>query len=131
MSKILLFIIPIAFIGFIFFLMSGSSQNNTSNNSGNVKGATMQGDTQIIEIVAKGGYSPRVVNAKANTKTTLNMKTINTYDCSSALIIKDLGVNDSLPQNGIKSYTIPPQKSGTVISGNCSMGMNGFKIKFN
>lgn len=123
-----MFLIPLAFLGFLFFLMSGPSDSKSDSES--VQGALMQGDTQVIEITAKGGYSPRSVTAKANTKTTLNMKTLNTYDCSVALIIRDLKVNETLPTNGTKTYEIPPQQPGTEIVGNCSMGMYGFKIKF-
>lgn len=128
MSKFLLFLIPIAFIGFIFYLISSGSSSEAD--LGSVQGANMQGDTQVIEVLAKGGYSPRVINAKANTKTVLNMKTVNTYDCSLALVIRSLSINETLPTNGLKSYEIPPQKPGSEIIGNCSMGMYGFKIKF-
>lgn len=85
---------------------------------------------QIIDITAKGGYTPRVIEAKANQETILRISTKNTFDCSSALVIPSLGVNKNLPVTGKTDIVIAAQAPGSEIDGTCSMGMYGFKIKF-
>ena len=130
MNKIIaatFFFVTLLFLGFIFLF--NNSKTETDNNQ--VLGIVEENNKQIIEITAKGGYSPRVVEAKANKETILKIKTNNTFDCSSSLVISDLNVRKNLPSTGMTEFNIPSQKSGTELVGNCSMGMYGFKIKFN
>jgi plastocyanin domain-containing protein len=86
--------------------------------------------TQVLDIAAKGGYSPRQIIAKAGVPSILKVSTQSTFDCSSALTIPALNYRDYLPPTGITEIPIPPQKPGTVITGLCSMGMYSFRIKF-
>lgn len=88
------------------------------------------GDKQIVELTAKGGYSPAVVQASANKGTVLRVKTNNTFDCSSALTIPALGVSKMLPPTGSTDIEIGSQQAGTQLDGTCSMGMYNFSIKF-
>jgi Cu+-exporting ATPase len=88
------------------------------------------GDTQIVSVTAKGGYSPRIIQAKAGQKTVLKMLTKNTFDCSSALIIPKLGVHKILPASGETAIEIPAQAAGSVIDASCAMGMYSFQINF-
>jgi plastocyanin domain-containing protein len=90
----------------------------------------MEGDTQIIEIDAKGGYSPKQTSAKANIPTVLRVKTDGTYDCSSAIRIPSLGYSKLMQPTGVTEITVPPQKKGTTLQGLCTMGMYNFKIGF-
>lgn len=85
---------------------------------------------QIIEIRAKGGFSPRDVTAKADTATTLKIKTSATFDCSSSLTIPKLGYQTNLPPSGETVIDVPPQKAGSTLTGLCSMGMYSFTIRF-
>jgi plastocyanin domain-containing protein len=85
---------------------------------------------QIIEISAKGGFSPRDVTAKADTATTLKIKTSSTFDCSSSLTIPKLGYQTNLPPSGETVVDVPPQKAGSTLTGLCSMGMYSFNIRF-
>jgi len=101
-------------------LTSMSSQNNVVTTEGK----------QIIEINAKGGYSPRTMTAKANTPTVLKVKTSGTFDCSSALTIPSLGYRTSLPPSGETLIEVPPQKVGSTLRGVCSMGMYSFEVNF-
>src|SRR5215216_4301992 len=90
-------LILISILGLMFVLgAKGAGDNIVADNST----ISFEGDSQIIEITAKGGYSPKVVEAKANTATTLRMITKNTFDCSTALVIPKLGINKNLPING-------------------------------
>jgi len=104
-------------------------------------GGTKAGDTtptnvssldgkQTIEISAKGGFSPRDVTAKADTPTTLKIKTSGTFDCSSSVRIPKLGYQTNLPPSGETVVDVPPQKAGSTLTGTCSMGMYSFTIRF-
>ena len=88
------------------------------------------GGSQIIEISAKGGYSPQNITAKAGTPTTLKIKTSGTFDCSSSLTIPKLGYQTNLPPSGETVVDVPPQKAGSTLTGLCSMGMYSFTIRF-
>jgi plastocyanin domain-containing protein len=122
-------IIAIAFVaGAIFLVNAGLAQNIGQNTS--VNNVSIVEGKQIIEINAKGGYFPHVSSAKADLTTIIRMKTSNTFDCSSYLVIPSVGFRGSLPQTGAIDIPIPPQKSGSVIQGLCGMGMYNFQIKF-
>ena len=97
-----------------------SSQENVSVSDGK----------QIIEISAKGGYSPKKTTAKAGIPTLIKMRTNSTFDCSSALVIPSINYKKNLPFSGDTLIEIPPQKEGTVMRGLCSMGMYSFEINF-
>lgn len=123
---IIVFVLIVA-VFLIIISSSGNQQNNTD-----VKGAATIDSTgkQILDLTAKGGYFPNVINAKANIDSILRVKTNGTYDCSSAFKIPSLGVSKNLPTTGVTEIPIPAQKQGSEITGNCSMGMYYFKIKF-
>jgi len=89
------------------------------------------GESQVVEISAKGGYSPRETTAKAGTPTVLKIKTSGTFDCSSSLTIPKLGYRTNLPPSGETVVDVPPQQAGTALTGLCSMGMYSFTIHFN
>jgi plastocyanin domain-containing protein len=88
-------------------------------------------DSQVIEIDAKGGYSPRAITAKADIPTTLKVTTRGTFDCSSALTIPSIGYRTNLPPSGVTEIEVPPQTSGSTLQGICQMGMYSFAINFN
>lgn len=127
LKKILMFgLIAISLIGFIIFLLA---QKPSASESG-FSVITNDGDTQILNLVAKGGYTPNEIIAQADTETILKVSTNNTFDCSSALTIPELNFSKYLPATGITEIKISPQQPGSEIVGSCSMGMYGFKIKF-
>lgn len=86
---------------------------------------------QIIEISAKGGYSPRITMAKADMPTIIRMSTKGSFDCSSAVSIPSLGYRANLPPTGTTDIEVGVQKSGSILQGLCAMGMYNFQIKFN
>ncbi|QQS60097.1 cupredoxin domain-containing protein [Candidatus Falkowbacteria bacterium] len=130
--------IVIALIGGIIVLSNITSQPKVvyygdSNNS-SVEPSTnvsMDGEKQIVEITAKGGYSPSKSSAKAGVPTIIRVITNGTYDCSSALRIKSLGYSKNLPATGTTDIEVPPQVPGTTIKALCSMGMYNFTVQFN
>ncbi len=86
---------------------------------------------QIIEIVAKSGYTPKVSQAKPDIPTILRMKTQSTYDCSSSVNIPSLNIRKILPADGVTDIPLPPQKLGTSLTVLCGMGMYSSVINFN
>lgn len=119
--------------GFIIFALILAGGSNTSNGTPapSANNVSMENGQQIIEINAKGGYSPQTSYAKADFPSTLRIRTRGTFDCSSFVVIPSIGFRDSLPQTGEKDVTIPPQKAGSTLQGFCGMGMYNFKIQFN
>lgn len=118
-------IVVVAIFGFIAM---SSSSSNTNNSTGTT--VTQEGDKQVVELTAKGGYNPGTVTADANKPTILRVKTNNTFDCSSSLNIPSLRIRKNLPSTGTTDIEIAAQAPGTSIKGTCGMGMYNFTIKF-
>lgn len=95
-----------------------------------VQNVSMEGEKQIIEIDAKGGYSPQLTTAKAGVPTVLRVKTNGTYDCSSALSIPALDLQKTLEATGVTDIEVSPQLARGTLQGLCSMGMYNFSVKF-
>ena len=95
-----------------------------------VSNVSYNDNLQIINITAKGGFSPQDTIAKAGMPTTLKITTNGTFDCSASLVIPSLNYEKLLPTTGLTKIEIPPQEAGKVINGTCSMGMYSFSIKF-
>src|SRR3989344_4641689 len=85
--------------------------------------------TQIIDITAKGGYSPRVVVAKAGIPTVVRIATKDTFDCSASVVIPRLSYQKFLQPSGIEEIQITADQATGTLQGLCSMGMYNFKIK--
>ncbi len=96
-----------------------------------VQNVEIKDGIQFITINAKGGYFPNVSEAKAGIPTKLIVKTGNTFDCSSALVIKSINYQKILKQNGETEIDIGTPIEGEPFQGTCSMGMYNFKINFN
>ncbi|MCR4280901.1 MAG: cupredoxin domain-containing protein [Candidatus Kaiserbacteria bacterium] len=88
------------------------------------------GGKQLIDISAKGGYSPRVVIAKAGMPTVLRVATRGTFDCSASLVIPKLSYQKFLSPTGTEEIPISPEQAQGTMQGLCSMGMYNFQIKF-
>ena|SRR3989344_6240015 len=115
-------------------LISGAiliSNNSNSNTPSVINDVDIVNGKQIIEIEAKGGYSPRVINAKADTPSVIKISTRNTFDCSIALVIPSLGYRKNLSPTGTAEIEVPSQKAGSKIQGLCAMGMYSFVVNFN
>ncbi|HEY4476774.1 MAG TPA: hypothetical protein VJB69_02260 [Candidatus Paceibacterota bacterium] len=91
---------------------------------------SLVGGKQIIEIGAKGGYSPQQTIAKADIPTIIRVATKGTFDCSSTLTIPAIDYRKNLPPSGITDIEILPQPAGTTLRGLCAMGMYNFVVKF-
>jgi len=115
----------VSVVGVILLTRGGTKAGDTAPTN-----VSIVGENQIIEISAKGGYSPQNTTAKAGTPTTLKIKTSGTFDCSSALSIPKLGYQIILPPSGETVVDVPPQAAGSTLKGLCSMGMYSFTIRF-
>lgn len=116
------------FIGWA--LWSVSLKPNVNSDSGVAPTARIVDGKQFIDITAKGGYSPRVVVAKAGVPTILRVSTRGTFDCSASLIIPKLSYQKFLQPSGTEDIIISAEQAQGTLQGLCSMGMYNFQIKF-
>ncbi len=84
---------------------------------------------QIIDITAKGGYTPRTTTAKAGIPTIIRFHTSGTFDCSSYIRIPSMDVSRNLPSTGITDVAIANPSAG-LLNGMCGMGMYPFQVNF-
>ncbi len=132
MKKIIIIsiaIIALLGIGLVFNKKTPKVTRYDSVQSLGANVSTSEGK-QIIEINAKGGYTPRATIAKAGQATILRIKTNATFDCSSSLRIPALGYSKNLPATGTTDIELPAQNAGTTLKALCSMGMYNFSINF-
>lgn len=116
-------------VGIIFGALLFAKNSSQSNDSVPVQNVTVVDGKQIIEIGARGGYSPRKSVAKAGVPTIIRFKTSGTFDCSSSVRIPSLNISKILPQSGITDIDLGIQNPGSL-QGTCGMGMYSFEIDF-
>ena len=121
-------IIALVLIGGVFFIVKGSPKTRNENITP-ANNVAIKDGIQIVEIKAKGGYSPRTSVAKANIPTILRFDTNSTFDCSSSVRIPSLNISKSLPISGLTDIELPGSDVGTL-KGSCGMGMYPFEIIF-
>jgi plastocyanin domain-containing protein len=131
MNKIALSIITIGLIIGIGIIFLGSKGSDNTASTQAIQNVEVRDGIQYVTIDAKGGYSPRVSSAQADIPTKLIVKTNGTYDCSSALVIRSIGYQKTLPQTGEEIIDIGTFKAGSSMQGMCSMGMYNFSVNFN
>lgn len=85
---------------------------------------------QIIRVLARGGYTPSQVTAKAGMPTRLEVETKGTYDCSAAFVIPQLSYQNMLPSTGITTIDLGVRDAGSSLTGLCAMGMYGVQMRF-
>ncbi len=107
-----------------------SPGSTPSQGSAIVPTATIVDGKQIIDITAKGGYSPRVVVAKAGVPTVLRVNTNGTFDCSASVVIPKLSYQKFLKPTGTEEIAITAEQAQGTLQGLCAMGMYNFQIKF-
>lgn len=125
-KTVLAIIIGIGIIGGAAFFVEKSALKEADAPINNV---TIVDGTQIVEISAKGGYSPYKSVAKAGIPTIIRFDTKGTFDCSSAVRIPSMNISQTLPQTGSTDIDIGIQKVA-ILQGTCGMGMYPFEIDF-
>ncbi len=125
-------VIVLGLFWIIFTLNQGKSNSNTSNQTiseTSESNVSIKDGKQVIEILAKGGYSPKKSIAKAGIPTVIKFKTNGTYDCSSSVNLPSLNISKNLPGTGETEIEIGSQEVGKL-AGTCSMGMYFFEVDF-
>lgn len=130
-KKIIFTVFAIALIAVVYSLslINGSTPVVPTNNSV-AKTDIIPTENQVLSILAKAGFSPQSSTLKAGQPVTIKFTTKNTFDCTSTVLIKSLGITKNLTPNGETLIEIPAQKAGTALKGTCSMGMYSFDILF-
>lgn len=120
--------VALVFGGYLVMQVANPSQGDqVSQADTSGSNVTMNGDEQIVEIKAKGGYTPEVSVAKAGVPTTLRINTSGTFDCSSQVRIPSMNISKALPPSGVTEIALGELKEG-VLKGTCGMGMYPFQI---
>lgn len=117
-------VVSVLLIGGALWLATQSSGGTAS------AAATIVDGVQYVDIAAKGGYSPRVVTAKAGMPTVLRVKTNGTFDCSASLVIPKLSYQKFLQPSGTEEIRIGSEQAQGTMQGLCSMAMYNFQIRF-
>ncbi len=123
-TAILSIVIVAGLIGLGFLIGSGNSTQDKS-----IMASTIVDGKQVVEIRAKGGYTPRRSVAKAGVPTILRFNTKGTFDCSSSIRIPSLNISKNLPPSGVTDIDVGSAKIG-MLQGTCGMGMYPFEIDF-
>ncbi|PIR98145.1 MAG: hypothetical protein COT89_00295 [Candidatus Colwellbacteria bacterium CG10_big_fil_rev_8_21_14_0_10_42_22] len=127
-ALIIITIVLIISIGIVFFGQARENSDSTSAQS--AQNVEIRDGIQYVTINARGGYFPKISEAKANVQTKLIVKTNGTYDCSAALVIRSIGYQKILPQTGEEIIDLGIPEVGKL-QGLCSMGMYNFVVNFN
>lgn len=119
-------------IAIIALLIGATFISNTRTATPNApaQSIAVEDGVQVITIAAKGGYTPERVTAKAGVPTELRITTNGTYDCSSLLVIPQLGFEKTLPATGTEKIAISAAQATGTLQGQCGMAMYTFQIVF-
>ena len=126
-NTILISIIAVGVLiaGAIMFSGGSSSPKDTPTK----ENVSVVNNNQIIELKAKGGYTPRASLAKAGMPTILRFNTNGTFDCSSFVRIPSMNITKILPNSGTTDIDLGIPQAG-VFQGTCGMGMYRFSVEF-
>ncbi len=92
--------------------------------------AVIEQGIQYVDITARAGYSPRSTQATAGMPTVIRMRTQDTYDCSSTVVIPTINYQGTLLASGVTDIPIPADKAYGTLEGMCGMNMYQFSIVF-
>lgn len=91
---------------------------------------TLITENRLEITVTADGYSPAVLNARADIPTYITFVTDEVYACSLSLVFPELGIEKLLPFTGELTIEIPPQPTGKTIHYNCIMGCSSGQVVF-
>lgn len=86
-----------------------------SDGSPGTSNVAIKNGVQYVTVNAKGGYSPKTSTIKAGIPTKLIVKTDNTYDCSSSLVVQSVNYRSMLAATGETEVDLGTPKSGEKI----------------
>lgn len=125
-STVLSVLIAAFLIGGAVLLTQGGTPAETDVQRSNV---TIVDGMQVIEIRAKGTFTPRRSVAKAGIPTILRFDTEGTFDCTSVVRIPSMNLTKNLPPSGSTDIDLGNPVVATL-EGSCGMGMYPFEIEF-
>ena len=135
-STIISIIIAIAILSGAVYLTNSISSSSSGKTTvevpaaeDNIHNVSIVDGKQIIEINTKGGYSPKLSEAKAGMPTILRFKTNGTFDCSSSVRIPSMNISKILPNTGTTDIAVNTPQAG-LLQGTCGMGMFKFEVDF-
>lgn len=117
-------------IGILFTSGSKIKNNQSSTETQILNNVEVKDGVQYVTINARGGYLPRISEAKAGIPTKLIVKTNGTYDCSASLVIRSIGYQKILPNTGETTIDLGTPEVNKPLLGVCGMGMYSFQINF-
>lgn len=126
---IIAIILSVGILGAAIIFSGGNDTAGPAKTATPVNNVNIVGGKQIVDLTARGGYSPKKSSAKAGIPTIVRFKTTGTFDCSAALSIPSLNVSQILPNTGTTDIDVGTPKVG-ILKGNCGMGMYPFEINF-
>jgi plastocyanin domain-containing protein len=119
-----------AIVGLLVLSFALKSNNAATVVTDDNSAVSMQDGVQVIDLTAKGGYTPKFVEAKAGVATELRVATQGTFDCSASLVILELDYDSILEPTGVETIAIAANKAQGTLEGTCGMGMYDFEIAF-
>jgi plastocyanin domain-containing protein len=134
-TSVSIIIVGLIIAGAILLTRNVSSNTQTDNianynsNSSTTSNVSVVDGKQIIEIRAKGGYTPSKSIAKAGIPTTLRFITEGAFDCSASIRIQSMNILKLLPQTGATDIDLGNPET-TTLNGTCGMGMYSFAVDF-
>ena len=129
-KKPLILLSAVLTIGIFYLLLTGNNPNSTQVADNNVSAVSQENGMQKIKIMARGGYTPNQITAKANKDTVLQIETKGTYDCSSSVSIPKLSYANNLPATGVTNIQVPANMAKDSLEILCGMGMYRATINF-
>jgi len=130
-ETILSIAIAVILIGGAIYFTKGNSNSTTdaTRNTTPINNVTIVDGKQIIEIKAKGGYTPLKSIAQAGIPTILRFDTNGTFDCSASVRIPSMNISKVLPNSGSTDIDLG-SPIANLLQGTCGMGMYPFEIDF-
>lgn len=133
MKTALIGITLLALVGLLFLFGQGKSQESRPREANYTKAPTANVEfvdgVQVVNIRAKGGYSPRRSVAKAGLPTVFRFDSKGSFDCSVSVRIPSVGISRSLDFSGNTDIEVGSPAEG-LMQGSCTMGMYGFEVDF-
>ena len=124
----LIVVIALGTLGYLGMQIGGSNKGSQPvSQIPSANNVSLSDGQQIVEIKAKGGYTPRSSTAKAGVPTTIRFDTNGTFDCTATVRIPSMNISQALPASGVTDVVLGVLAPG-VVKGTCGMGMYPFEI---
>ena len=115
MKNIIVLFSSLALIALIIWWFLGKKKSTVTK-------ATVLKDKQTVEIVADGGYKPRIVELQVGVPAELVFTRKDPSNCLEEVVLPDFGVKATLPVNKKHIVKIQPDKPGRYTYA-CGMNM--------